>query len=142
MSEEKKNFLAEFFRSLEAKDYVRTLIISAAIVSVVLWNAFRDEGESKELMRRDFDLREEAIRRYYQRREDSIVNANNIEKLAMREQIDEFKDDLIAKMEEKQARSEVIELQNKRLVRQNKRQIDETGSTTKQLDSASKTLSN
>jgi len=45
-------------------------------------------------------------------------------------------------MEEKQARSEVIELQNKRLVRQNKRQIDETGSTTKQLDSASKTLSN
>jgi len=142
MSEEKKNFLSEFFRSLEAKDYVRTLIISAAIVSVVLWNAFRDEGESKELMRRDFDLREEAIRRYYQRREDSIVNANNIEKLAMREQIDEFKDDLIAKMEEKQARSEVIELQNKRLVRQNKRQIDETGSTTKQLDSASKTLSN
>lgn len=141
MSEEKKNWITEFFRSLEAKDYVRTLIISAAIIAIVLWNAFRDEGESRELMRREFDLKQDALRLYFQRREDSLLNACDAEKRAMRGQLDEFKDELIAKLEERQARSEVIEMQNKRLVKQNKRQIDETGSTTKQLDSASKTLS-
>lgn len=79
MSEEKKSKWQAIIDGLEAKDYVRVIVLSAFVIVGVIWYAFRADNQSnkKEIQRLNSELAkvERDLSRYYEKREDSLNNS-------------------------------------------------------------------
>lgn len=139
--EEKKSKWQAIVDGLEAKDYVRVLILAAFLIVGVVWVAFRGDNLRKdqkiEQIQAECVLMERNLNRYYQRREDSIIVDANQRIGKVQTDFYDFKDQIFDEMKQKQDRSASYVNSSKSLIRQYKKQVNETGKTTKQLDSIS-----
>lgn len=144
MTEEKKSKWDSFIAGLEAKDYVRVLVIAAAVVVSVIWFAFRNDNEAKDAtiqsLNQQLITQERNLNRFWQRREDSISRAHRSEvnewRMALNDFTEQVNEDLRSRVEESEKKS-AQEVQLLRKYRSNNakshQQALKTDSVTKQL---------
>lgn len=144
MSEEKKSKWDSIVEGLEAKDYVRVIVLAAFGIVGVIWFAFRGDNEAKDAKIQELNqqliTQERNINRFWQRREDSISLAHRNEvgewKTALKDFTDEVNEDLRSRVEESDKKSaEELKLLRKYRSNQGKshQQALKSDSVTKQL---------
>lgn len=141
-----KDTWRDFVQSLKDGNYVMTMIIGAAVIVSVVWFAFRSDNERKdakiEQLQALIITTQREMNSQCNRRVDSVIVDSNKRVGQVQDRFEEFRESVFEEMRQRQVRTEGYVNSSRSIIKQYKKQVNETGNATKQLDSASKSLPN
>lgn len=141
-----KDTWKDFVQSLKDGNYVMTMMLSAAIIVGVVWFAFRSDNERKDARIEQLQVllvtTQREMNSQCNRRVDSVIIDANRRVGEVQDNFEEFRGKIFDEMRERQLRSEGYVNSSRSTIKQYKKQVNETAQATKQLDSASKSISN